>query len=159
MKLKVCTLNKTETEIDTSQDSLLSDVKKKVQEMMPHLDAARQLLIHQGKILNDSMRLSDYPNIKDGDRLVVMLPKVSKEYKHFFLFLRLQFHRLNKVFPHPNHQKQLLLSHPQLSVLKHLMFLHLHHHFLQHHQSPLHLLRMLQPVHHRKLIQHQLLRH
>lgn len=78
MKLKVCTLNKTETEIDTSQDSLLSDVKKKVQEMMPHLDAARQLLIHQGKILNDSMRLSDYPNIKDGDRLVVMLPKAKQ---------------------------------------------------------------------------------
>lgn len=88
MKLKIRTLNNTEVEVDAPHEALVSEVKLKVEALLPHLESDRQILIHQGKILNNSMKLSEYPNIKDGDKVVVMLPKVINLYSLLvFLFI------------------------------------------------------------------------
>lgn len=76
MKLKVRTLSSKEIDVEVHADALISDVKRKVEEAMPHMSAAQQILIHQGRILNDSTKLTEYANIKEGDKLIVMPAKV-----------------------------------------------------------------------------------
>lgn len=77
MKLKIRTLSNTEVEVEIDPGASLVELKAKVAELLPQMDPARQMLIHQGKILSDAKTLADYPNIKPDDRLVVLMPKTA----------------------------------------------------------------------------------
>lgn len=75
MKLKVRTLKNVEVEVDVSPEATLLELKQQIEAALPHMEATKQMLIHQGKILNDAMKVSEYPSIKENDKLVVMVPK------------------------------------------------------------------------------------
>lgn len=77
MLLKIRTLDNSEAEVDAEGDEPLSTVKTKIASVFPRLAPSQQLmLIHRGKILNAESKVSDY-EMKDGDLIVVMVPKVS----------------------------------------------------------------------------------
>lgn len=76
MKLKIRTLKNVEVEVDINLDATLFELKQKIEKALPHMEATKQMLIHQGKILSDTVKISEYPNIKENDKLVVMVPKV-----------------------------------------------------------------------------------
>eukprot|EP00922_Rhytidocystis_sp_ex-Travisia-forbesii_P063157 GHVS01093999.1.p1 GENE.GHVS01093999.1~~GHVS01093999.1.p1 ORF type:complete len:415 (-),score=89.84 GHVS01093999.1:768-2012(-) len=75
MKLRIRTLNNDECEVDVDAAESITSLKAKVQVKLPTMEASRQKLIHAGKILSDEMKISDYPNIQDNDRVVVMVTK------------------------------------------------------------------------------------
>eukprot|EP00922_Rhytidocystis_sp_ex-Travisia-forbesii_P061950 GHVS01091742.1.p1 GENE.GHVS01091742.1~~GHVS01091742.1.p1 ORF type:complete len:421 (-),score=89.91 GHVS01091742.1:216-1400(-) len=75
MKLRIRTLNNDEYEVEVDAAESITSLKAKVQDKLPTMEASRQKLIHAGKILGDEMKLSDYPNIQDNDRVVVMVTK------------------------------------------------------------------------------------
>jgi UV excision repair protein RAD23 len=77
MKLYIRTLKNVEVEVLVDQQDTLLDVKKKVEDALPHMLASEQILIHRGVILEDARTIAYYSNIKDNDKLVAMISKVS----------------------------------------------------------------------------------
>ena len=81
MKLNVRTLKNVEAEIDVDLDETVLDLKKKVEVAFSHMRADEQLLIHRGTVLEDGRKLLEYPNIKEHDKLIVMIPKKKPAHK------------------------------------------------------------------------------
>ncbi|CDR94344.1 DNA repair protein Rad23, putatitve, putative [Babesia bigemina] len=75
MKLKIKTLNNLEAEVDVEADITVADLMKAVEAALPALPSDRQKLIHSGKVLKRELRLSDYSDIKDGDKVIVITSK------------------------------------------------------------------------------------
>ena len=77
MRLRVRTLGSEEFEVYIDADSTIKELKQKIEEKMPRMTANKQKLVHAGKILNDNMQIKQYPDIKENERLVVLLTKVN----------------------------------------------------------------------------------
>eukprot|EP00921_Rhytidocystis_pertsovi_P020987 GHVQ01033522.1.p1 GENE.GHVQ01033522.1~~GHVQ01033522.1.p1 ORF type:complete len:419 (+),score=98.30 GHVQ01033522.1:228-1484(+) len=77
MKLKIRTLNNDECEVEVDESDSVTVLKTKVQEKFPSMESSKQKLIHTGKILQNELKISDYPAIKENDRVVVMVTKAA----------------------------------------------------------------------------------
>ncbi|GBE60496.1 UV excision repair Rad23 [Babesia ovata] len=75
MKLKIKTLNNLEAEVDVEAGVTVADLMKAVEAALPSLPSDRQKLIHSGKVLKRELRLSDYSDIKEGDKVIVITSK------------------------------------------------------------------------------------
>ena len=58
-------------------EETIKDLKNKIEEKIPRMKADRQKLLHAGKVLEDKNKISSYSQLKDDERIVVMVPKVS----------------------------------------------------------------------------------
>jgi len=76
MKLTFKTLQQTTFGVEIDEDSTTLQLKQKVQAEQGH-EVAHQKLIHQGKILEDAKKLSEY-GIKDGHYLVIIARAPAK---------------------------------------------------------------------------------
>nr|PUA84320.1 UV excision repair protein Rad23 protein [Toxoplasma gondii TgCATBr9] len=77
MKLRIRTLSNEEAELEVGAEETVLNVKEKVEQRWPHMPAARQKLVHAGKILADAQKIKDCSALKENDRLVVMVTKVN----------------------------------------------------------------------------------
>ncbi|KAL8274205.1 hypothetical protein Esti_001890 [Eimeria stiedai] len=75
MRLRVRTLGAEECEVSVDSEETVLDLKKKVEALMPRMVAERQKLVHAGKVLEDRLQLKSYPQLKDNERLVVLVTK------------------------------------------------------------------------------------
>jgi uncharacterized ubiquitin-like protein YukD len=71
MNIKFKTMNGTEFWVEVTEPTLISDVKKKVQQESNIL-ISQQRFVFSGKILSDDDTIGDY-GIKDEDCVMVML--------------------------------------------------------------------------------------
>jgi len=74
MKLSVKTLKGEQFEINVEPTDQISAVKAAIEELKPDLPAARQKLIHSGKVLKDTQTLSE-TGISENEFLVCMVTK------------------------------------------------------------------------------------
>ncbi|EPR57768.1 UV excision repair protein Rad23 protein [Toxoplasma gondii ME49] len=79
MKLRIRTLSNEEAELEVGAEETVLNVKEKVEQRWPHMPAARQKLVHAGKILADAQKIKDCSALKENDRLVVMVTKAVSQ--------------------------------------------------------------------------------
>ncbi|PFH31720.1 UV excision repair protein Rad23 protein [Besnoitia besnoiti] len=79
MQLRIRTLSNEEAELEVSPEETIFNLKEKVEQKWPHMPAARQKLVHAGKILADAQKVKDCPSLKENDRLVVMVTKAAAQ--------------------------------------------------------------------------------
>ncbi|KAK2196797.1 bifunctional Ubiquitin-like domain/UBA-like superfamily/XPC-binding domain superfamily/UV excision repair protein Rad23/XPC-binding domain/Heat shock chaperonin-binding/Ubiquitin-associated domain/Ubiquitin-like domain superfamily [Babesia duncani] len=78
MKLRVKTLKNVEETIEIDESATVDELMKKVELVFPTMPANRQKLIHSGKILKPELRIKNYSDIKDGDKVIVLASKAHE---------------------------------------------------------------------------------
>jgi len=77
MRILIKTLKGESFPLDVEPEATIASIKARVAEQRADLPAARQKLIHAGKILKDDDVVSN-TNIKEGEFLVCMVSKEAK---------------------------------------------------------------------------------
>lgn len=77
MRLRVRTLGAEECEVSVQPEETIKDLKKKIESQIPRMQADKQKLVHAGKVLEDRMLVKNYPQLKENERLVVLVTKVG----------------------------------------------------------------------------------
>lgn len=75
MRLRVRTLGSEECEVSVQPEETVKDLKKKIEALLPRMQADKQKLVHAGRVLEDFQKISNYPQIKENERLVVLVTK------------------------------------------------------------------------------------
>lgn len=75
MKLIACTLKNVETCVEVDPSDTVDALTNKIGSSLNNASASKMRLIHAGKILKMEQKISDYSDIKDGDKIIVLFSK------------------------------------------------------------------------------------
>ncbi|OEH79928.1 hypothetical protein cyc_03740 [Cyclospora cayetanensis] len=75
MRLRVRTLGSEECEVHIQPEDTVRDLKRKIEQQIPRMQTDKQKLVHAGKVLDDKLLIKQYPQLKDNERLVVLVTK------------------------------------------------------------------------------------
>ncbi|SJK86639.1 UV excision repair protein RAD23 [Babesia microti strain RI] len=78
MKLIACTLKNVETCVEVDPSDTVDALTNKIGSSLNNASASKMRLIHAGKILKMEQKISDYSDIKDGDKIIVLFSKQSE---------------------------------------------------------------------------------